>query len=502
MPSVQSERKLQTLADVCLIQAEICAESIAVIDAGEALTYAALSERARRLSGVLIARGVQPGDRVVVCGRNSVGWVSIAFGVLLAGAIVVPFGFANSDRERRAVVASTQPVLFVAEDPSVDVDQLLSFAELLEAGTKAPLVSAAELPHVHPDDLALIMSTSGSTGMPKQVPMAHGQLVQVYSSVAELLGLTSADRLLGATPLAHSFGFNGVLLSGLLSGAAVRLVWHYDRSELADLVVSEQLTSVFGPPTIVFDLVNGGRSDLGVSCRRIICGGADVPLEQLRSACEHLGIPQMFVGYGLTETYGTVAIGDARDVGPGVLPMLTPLEGIEVMVVDDDGQPVLSGEDGHILCRGHNVFAGYYGNLEATRGAIDDEGWLHTGDIGLVDSLGRLCVASRATDMLVVSGFNVYPREVEHVLLEHPSVSEVVVVGIPDERQGEQLVGCVVPLPGHRLDTGVLMAHCREHLTAYKVPRLYVVLDALPTTHTGKRSRPAMRALAIQKLAT
>ena len=494
------------MAALCLQQARAYAGSVAVFDEHETLTYAELAERARRVSGALTLCGVSAGDRVVVIGRNSVAWVSVAFGIMLAGCTVVPIGYANSERERRTVIANTAPALVVSEqEPATPHGQVsdgaggrtISFAELLDVAAQATAQPTGEPAPIDPDSAALIMSTSGSTGVPKQVPMSHGQLVRLYADVATRLGLRSSDRLLCAVPLAHSFGFNGVLLGGLLAGAAVRLVEHYDRIGLGELMVQERLTAVLGPPTILFDLVHSGQPDVAAGCRMAVSGGSDVPLEQMRSACRQLGITQMFVGYGLTEACGTVALGEVADAADSALPLLRPVDDLTVVVVDDDGRPVPAGVDGHIRCRGRNVMSGYVGDPGATEDAIDPEGWLLTGDLGSLDAQGRLSIASRAKDTVIVSGFNVYPREVEHVLLEDEAVTEAAVVGIPDERQGQRLVACITTTPGHTLDADRLLEQCRASLTPYKVPRVLIELDALPTTATGKRSRAALQAYAI-----
>ncbi len=504
MRHMRSAGDLQTLADLCLVHGQRYGDSIALIDADVALSYADFAVRARRVSSALVDLGLRPGERVVLIGRNSVGWVSIAFGILLAGATVVPIGFANSAKERQHVIDLTEPRLVLVEDPDDRQPEArqLSFATVLRAAANAEPRADADLPQVRPEDVALIMSTSGSTGVPKQVPMAHGQLIRLYTDVAVRLGLASEDRSLGAVPLAHSFGFNGVLLSASLVGAAVRLVWHYDRTTLAELIVQERLTSIIGPPTILFDLIGSGRPDVAATCRRAISGGSDVPLEQMRSACARLGIPQMFVGYGLTETCGTVAIGDVTHAEPGTLPMLTPVKDVDIAIVDTDGRPVPAGVSGHIRCRGYNVVTGYIGDERATAAAIDGQGWLDTGDIGWFDMQGRLCIAARAKDTVIVSGFNVYPREVEHVLLEHESVAEAVVLGIVDERQGQRLVACLIPAAGRRIEPERLVDHCRDRLTAYKVPRTFVELEDFPTTPSGKRSRASLYVQVTETLAS
>jgi acyl-CoA synthetase (AMP-forming)/AMP-acid ligase II len=317
------------------------------------------------------------------------------------------------------------------------------------------------------------------------VPMTHGQLVRLYGEVSRRLGLTSDDRLFGAVPLAHSFGFNGVLLAGLLAGSCVRLLPSYDRHRVAELVRDERLTVVAGPPTVFYDLTQA-VVPLGDSCRLAITGSAEVSARPLRETCDALGIADVMVGYGLTEAAGTVSIGVLHHDVDQV--WMTPLDGIDVRIVDETGTELGAGEPGRILVRGYNVC-----RRSLRDPARDPARWLDTGDLGRLDARDRLVVESRRDDMVVVSGFNVYPHEVEAALLQHPAVAAVAVIGLPDPRRGQQLVAGVVAATGGRPSEGELIAHCRKLLAPSKIPRRVVTLRQLPMTATGKVSRTALR---------
>lgn len=484
-----------TLVELCLWQAKQRGEALAVWDEATGLSYRELARRSASLAAALRENGVRAGDRVVLCGRNSVAWVEVAFATLFAGATLVPIGYGAPEAERARVVERVGPRLVVA----VSGEGWPSGLNVLTPEELDSRRVAAPPPHLPAaDDVAVILSTSGTTGEPKLVPMTHGQLTRCYAEVARRLELRADDRLLGAVPLAHSFGLNGVLLIGLHVGAAIRLVPHYRAEELSELVRGQRLTVIVGPPTIFVDLAAGDGKPVP-GCRMAITGGADVSLRRMRQACSRAGIERMFVGYGLTETCGTVAVGEVPERGVGDLAKLTPLRDLEVQIVDEQGRPLPTGAEGRIWVRGHNVMPGYLHQEAATRRVLRTDGWLDTADIGRRYADGDLSIVSRARDVVIVSGFNVYPREVEHVLGEHGSVAQAVVLGLPDERQGQRLVACLVPAPGTVLDTQELLAYCRERLAAFKVPRTMITFESLPTTETGKVSRPAVRRLLRQE---
>lgn len=490
---MQRDFPARTLDELCLVLAERYRDRVALLDGRREITYGELADHALRVASVLANAGVQPGDRVVLAGRNSMDWVCIALGILCAGATAVPIGHGVSGMEYSRILSVTVPVLVIDDSRIVDI--------MRSAKITRP---RADRRVAERDDVALILSTSGSTGASKQVPMTHGQLTRLYAAVADRLELTSADRVIGAVPFAHSFGFNGVLLTAMAAGASVRVVEQYNRSDLADVIVRDRVSVVMGPPTILFDLVNSGREDIGTVCRMAVSGGSEVPLDRMRAACRELGITRMFVGYGLTEACGTVAIGSIIEGGPGSLAMLTPIDGLDIRIVDDYGYPLPPDVDGHVLCSGYNVMPGYLEAGEVSESTIDNtvdsDGWLRTGDIGWTDDDGNLYVVSRAKDMVIVSGFNVYPQEVETVLLQHPLILEAAVIGVADERQGQRLVACVIPIPNRRIDSDDLIDFCRERLNAYKVPRVYVELEMLPRTHTGKQSREELRKQISERL--
>ena len=498
MGSMASQRRPRTLPDLVAHQGRVHGDRVAIRDGSTSVTYAGLADAAVEIAGELADRGVGPGDRVLLSGPNTVPWVLVAAGVVRSGATLVPCNHRLTATERCRAVEVTRPRLLVADPrdwpdehaPVVAIDELV---QLAARHRRCPLEPG-------PDEhaTAAVMSTSGTTGAAKFVPMQHGPLLELYEALAPRLGLTPGDVVLGVPPLAHGFGLFGVLLDALVAGATVRLVPHYDSDTISDLVVADGVTALFVPFAVLHDLLEGGIAERPHHLRVGLTGGTDVPLSAFRAACARLGIARMYVGYGLTEAYGTVAFDEVNDAS-GETPPLTPLPGVEVRVVDPLGNLVGAGEDGEILVRGRSVMAGYLGDSLATPDLVDD-GWLHTGDLGRLDPDGRLRVLTRIKDVVIVNGFNVVPAEVEAVLQAHPGLAAAAVVGVPEPRSGERLVACVVPAPGRTPSAESVLEHCRRHLAGYKVPARVLLMDRLPTSATGKRARTHLRQEVLRRL--
>ena len=437
---------------------------VAVRDDVAELTHASLARAADDAAARLVARGVRRGHRVAVVAPNSVDWVVAAFGALVAGATLAPVHHGLAPQQRDAALARVRPALVLTADdlPGVTTGPV--------PGRGCPTPPAAE-------DVALVLTTSGTTGPATSVPMTHGQLSRLYGDVSATLRLTPDDLLLGVVPLAHSFGFNGVLLVAMAAGAGVRLVTRHDPPDTAALVRGERVTVVAGPPTVLHDLYAeyGGRPLEG--CRLAVTGGTEVHARRLAEVCRALGIPRAVVGYGLTEACGTVGLGALDPAGESAEEQVPvwPVPGVEVRI----------SRSGRVQTRGYQVAVG------ASR--LED-GWLDTGDLGRLTDAG-LVVEGRGDDAVVVRGFNVAPSQVEEAIANHPAVRAVAVVGVADDRSGQQLVACVVPGDGEVVIGPDLVTWARERLAAYQVPGRVVVLDRLPTTLTGKVSRARLREL-------
>lgn len=487
------QQEIRSLAELCLVRARTHATDPIAADGDGQLTYADLAGRAAAVAEMLARQGVETGDRVAVQGRNSTTWVVATFGALLAGAVVVPVGHGASAAERDRVLSPLRPAVLLHDDdlPPVGGVTSVPFGRL---AALEPIVATDTLPgaRIGGDAPAIVLSSSGTTGAVKSVSMTHGQLMRMYDDVARDLGIVASDRVLVAVPLAHSFGFNGLLLVAMLSGACTRMVPSYDRTTVATIVRDEGLTVLAGPPTTYHDLAG---ADVGSAPRLAIVGGQTVCMSELTRVAHSIGVDEVRIGYGMTETCGTVALGRLSLDRDEVAPSMTPMPGVEVQVRDEQGRST-TGHPGRILVRGYNLTMPCVDAPELAPG-----GWFDTGDLGVLDADSRLMVLGRSSDIVIVSGFNVHPREIEAVLATHPDVDQVAVVGIPDPRQGERLVACIVP---RRLapDLAALdeLAHAR--LSAYKAPTDYLVLDELPTTATGKLARAALRDLVEQSTVT
>ena len=349
---------------------------------------------------------------------------------------------------------------------------------------------------VREDDLSDLLFTSGTTGHPKGVMTTHGQNVTTYDAWTGLAGLRAGDRYLVVNPFFHSFGYKAGWLACVLRGATILPQAVFDVPEVLRRIEADRVTVMPGPPTLFQSILahpDRARFDLS-SLRLATTGAAVIPVELIRRMREELGIDVVVSAYGLTETCGTVSMCRADDP-PEIVARTSgrAIPGVEVKIAGDTGDEVPRGEPGEVLVRGFNVMKGYFDEPGETAAAIDADGWLHTGDVGEMDAAGNIRITDRKKDMFIVGGFNCYPAEIENLMLAHPGIAQVAVVGIPDERLGE--VGCafVVPKPGVSLAADVIVAFCRETMSNFKVPRRVEIVDALPTNATGKVTRFVLR---------
>jgi acyl-CoA synthetase (AMP-forming)/AMP-acid ligase II len=354
---------------------------------------------------------------------------------------------------------------------------------------------------VAPGDLSDIIFTSGTTGRPKGAMTTHAQTLRTFSTWASIVGLAEGDRYLIVNPFFHTFGYKAGIVACLLTGATIVPAPVFDVDRVLETVAAEKITMLPGPPTLYQSILDHpSRSTYDLSSLRLaVTGAAAVPVELILRMRSELTFSTVLTAYGLTESTGVVTMcrrGDDPDVISHTSGRAIP--DIEVRIVDPSGAEVRSGEPGEIVVRGYTVVSGYYEDPESTAETIDAEGWLHTGDIGRMDEAGNITITDRLKDMFIVGGFNAYPAEIEGAFLRHPGVSQVAVVGVPDERMGE--VGCafVVARPG--ADAGALAqelpAWARDRMANYKVPRFVEIVDALPLNASGKVLKIELRARA------
>jgi acyl-CoA synthetase (AMP-forming)/AMP-acid ligase II len=499
----------------------------AVVDHHERITFAALAAGAERVARALMTSGVERGDRVAVWAPNSARWVVTSFGIYLAAGVLVPLNTRYKGREAGHILSrsdarllltttdflgtnyvdllSGQPDLPIGETVVLDgkvPEQTTSWVDFLARAERTPpdAVTAREAA-ISPDDISDLIFTSGTTGAPKGAMLTHGASTRTYATWAELVGLREGDRYLLVYPLFHTAGLKSGVLACVLAGATVIPEPVFDVATVMQRVADEGITVFPGPPTVFQTILNDlnlGDHDLS-TLRLSVTGAAVVPVELIRRMRDELGFENVVTGYGLTETTGTVSM-CRHDDPPEVIARTVgrPLPGVEVRVVDEAGKDVERRQPGELLARGFNVMKGYFRDENATALAIDAEGWLRTGDIGFVDDDGNLRITDRKKDMFIVGGFNAYPAEIENMMLGHPDLAQVAVVGVPDERLGEVGVAFVVPKIGHAVDPDAVIDWCRERMANFKVPRGVKIARELPVNPSGKIMKFRLREQLLQ----
>jgi acyl-CoA synthetase (AMP-forming)/AMP-acid ligase II len=503
------------------------ADREAVRDGDVSLSFAYLLDRVRTTARAYVALGVAPGDRVAVWAPNTWHWQVAALAVSYAGGVLVPLNTRYTGHEAVELVARTSASLVVAADGFLGRSQVEELAVAAdEAGARLPRVvriggvpstsetvvdfeslarlaedvSPAEVEAradaVAPDDVADILFTSGTTGRSKGARSAHRQTVRVAEVWAELGGLSSDDRYLVVNPFFHSFGYKAGIVVSLLSGATVVPQAVFDVAEMLRLIDQQQITVLPGAPAIYHSLLEApGRHDADLSSLRLaVTGAAVVPVALVERMQTELSFDTVLTAFGMTECVVATMCrpGDpdalvASSCGP-VVP------GLELRIArPGSNEPLPAGEEGELLLRGETVMLGYLDDPEATAEAIDTDRWLHTGDIGKVDTQGYLSITDRLKDMYISGGFNVYPAEVEQSLARLDGVVESAVVGVPDERMGEIGKAYVVRRTGATITEGEVVAFARQRLANFKVPRQVEFVDELPRNLAGKVLKRELR---------
>ncbi|GAA0950135.1 FadD3 family acyl-CoA ligase [Actinocorallia libanotica] len=461
----------------------------ALVDGEVRWTFAQLAERVRDAARAAAASGIRPGDRVGIWAPNSRHWIVQALGLSSAGAVLVPLNTRYKRAEAADILRRAKAVALYTVDGFLGVDYSAALAgEDLPDLARTVLIDRVPpgpetgLPEVSPDDVSDIIFTSGTTGRPKGVRTTHGQNLRVYAEWSKVVTLRPGDRYLLINPFFHTFGYKAGILACLLNGVTMVPEPVFDARRVAERLAEERISVLMGPPTVFFSLLEPG-SRPAHRVRLAGTGAANVPVDLIRRIREELGIPSVFTAYGLSESCGVVSIcpvdADAATVAATTGPALP---GTEIRI--DDGT-------GEILVRGYNVMQGYLDDPRATAEAVDADGWLHTGDVGVLDERGYLTITDRLKDMFVVGGFNAYPAEIENVLLAHPAVADASVVGVPDERLGE--VGAAFLVLRSPADAAELTAWLRERLANFKVPRHFHFVDSLPRNPGGKVLKHRLR---------
>jgi long-chain acyl-CoA synthetase len=481
-------------------------DAVAFISRGKRTTYGELREQVADLRAGLVRLGVEPGDRVALLSANNWFFAVSYLAVLGTGAVAVPLNPSSpsaeirhelsaigarvaivgpSGRDARAGIGQgATPVEHVIVPDGVE----LAAATPVEKLLGAPPVDVVERAA---DDLAVLIFTAGTSGSPRAAMLTHGNLRANLEQMQRHPGraLRPTDVSLGVLPLFHIFGLNVLLGLSLYAGASVVLVERFDPASALDSIRDHGITLIAGAPPMfsAWAGVNGADAGAMASVRLIVSGAAPLYPDVADAFERRFGKP-IFQGYGLTEASPTVTSSVIGGVSkPASIGL--PLPGVEVRLVDEEGEDALTGDPGEIWVHGDNVFAGYWENPEATERALTPDGWLRTGDVAVVDDDGYLFLVDRVKDLIIVSGFNVYPAEVEEALLDHPGIEAVAVVGVPHPHSGETVKAFVVQAPGHHLEEDQVIEFCAGRLARYKCPTKVTFVSELPIGVGGKLLR-------------
>ncbi|WP_314416071.1 fatty acid--CoA ligase family protein [Streptomyces sp. DSM 40484] len=520
----------------------------AVVEGRTRVTYAELGARVDRAAAACVANGVRPGDRVAIWAPNTLDWIASALGAVSAGAVLVPLNTRFKGAEaayvlarsrtkllfvtgtflgtsyvaslRRACADSQEPagtgphpstrpgprtgplpglpdleqVVVLSDDAPADFRTWKDFLASGDGVGEAEVRARADA--LDPSAPSDIIFTSGTTGRPKGAVITHAQTLRAYDVWCELAGLREGDRYLIVNPFFHTFGYKAGVIACLMRGATMIPQPVFTVSTVLANVASERISVLPGPPTLhqsLLDHPDRDAYDLS-ALRLVVTGAAVVPLLLVERLRAELGVGTVLTAYGLSEASGIVTMcrrGDEPDVIASTSGRAIP--GTEVKVVDGAGTAVAPGTAGEVLVRGFNVMRGYYEDALATSEAMTPDGWLRTGDIGVLDAAGNLRITDRIKDMFIVGGFNAYPAEIEQLLGLHPEVADVAVIGVPDARLGEVGKAYVVRRPGVPLTGDDLIAWARREMANYKVPRAVEFVGELPRNASGKVVKGELR---------
>ncbi len=502
---------MQQIPDFARKRAELTPTAIAFreVATGRTIDFRTFDERAERCAAALRKLGIAPGERVAILCHNSATFFEILFGCAKAGAILVPLNWRQTTAELAPIVADCAAKLLFHDQENAALSDSLATASGLrtipfpayESMIDEAVAAKASSAAWPAERVWYLLYTSGTTGKPKAVIQTFGMALANYVNIQQATSMIATDSTLNFLPLFHTAGINLHALPVFIAGGTSHILPKFEIDDALRLIEDGALTLFFGVPAIyqafslhpAFERTNFSR------VRHWGCGGAALPENLIRSFLAK-GV-RVCNGMGMTETGPTVFLMDPEHAPQKIGSVGKPQVLTEVRLVDADGSDVPDGERGELLFRGPNITPGYFGNPEATASAIDKEGWLRSGDVGRKDEDGYFYIVDRIKDMYISGGENVYPAEVEAVLMSHPGVLEVAVLGVPDAKWGETGHAFVSQRPGHTVPPAELRAYARAQLAAYKVPSHITVLEDFPRTAAGKVQKHLLRARAHEKQA-
>lgn len=486
------------------------------------MTFAQINGAANQVANGLIAAGIQPGDKVGLSCFNLPYFPIAFFGILKAGGVVVPLSvllkkdeiaYHLKDSDAKAYfcfegtadlpmgqmghagfqeVGSCSSFFMITANPAAasPIEDTQTLGSLM-AGQAPTLETVA----TNAEDTAVIIYTSGTTGRPKGAELTHSGLMLNGILSADLMGARPEDIQLIVLPLFHIFALTVLMIAGVYRGTESVLLPRFDAEAVFGLMQKHGITIFAGVPTMYWGLLNykGDQFDYKSIAEKLrVCasGGASLPVQVMKEFEERFKVP-IIEGYGMSEGSPVVTF-NQLNVGRKPGSIGTPVWGVEVKIVDENDQEVPVGEKGELLYRGHNVMKGYYKRPEANAKTLRG-GWMHSGDVAIKDEDGFFYIVDRTKDMIIRGGLNVYPREVEEVMMKNEAISLVAVIGLPDEQFGEEIKACVVLKEGASATPEAIIAWTKEHIAAYKYPRVVEILDSLPMTATGKILKKELR---------
>ncbi|GAB4350814.1 MAG: long-chain fatty acid--CoA ligase [Gammaproteobacteria bacterium] len=502
-----------TLFDFAVKRAELTPGKVALVEwkSGRETTYRELNENAERFAGSLARSGIGRGERIAILCHNTPRFFEILFGCAKAGVVLVPLNWRQTPPELVPLLDDCQPRLLLHDSATAELARALAEARSLP---RVPILDETESPtggsyqgllETSPGEMAwdpvwpadglwYMLYTSGTTGRPKAVMQTFGMALANYVNLSQAIDLTAADVTPNFLPLFHTAGINLHTLPTLIAGGTVVVLPGFDPDSFLELIGSGRITALLAVPAVYQALSLHPRfAEMDLTrVRSWSSGGAPLPEELIRLFAERGAA--LCQGYGMTETGPTVFLMDPESVTrkPGSVGKPQLLS--RVRLVDAEGRDVPAGEAGEIWVKGPNVTPGYWNHPEATAEALDGSGWLRTGDVGRCDEEGYYYIVDRIKDMYISGGENVYPAEVERVLIEHPSVLEAAVIGVPDPQWGEVGHACLLAQPGRTVDVEALREFCRARLAGYKIPKSFEVVSEFPRTPAGKVQKHILRS--------
>ncbi|MBY6035456.1 AMP-binding protein [Fictibacillus nanhaiensis] len=526
-----------TVGDCLKQQAKInkAQEAIVYSKLGIRYTYHEFYELTSKVAKGLMAMGIQKGDHVAVWATNVPEWLLLQFGTARAGAVLVTVNtnYQRAELDYLLKQSDAKALFFIEQFRTTSYKEMVdsvqerveefpmlkhfveigsesstsypTFEEMLEAGNA---ITDEELlireRSLHYDDVINMQYTSGTTGFPKGVMLTHYNIVNNARQIADSMNLTNDDRLCIPVPFFHCFGCVLGTLAAVTVGATMVPIVQFDPKEVLETVEKEKCTGLHGVPTMFIAELNLPEFDSYQldSLRTGIMAGSPCPIEVMKKVIEKMGMTEITIAYGQTESSPVITQTRTDDpIERRVETVGKKHSQVEAKVVDPlTNKEVKSGEQGELCTRGYHVMKGYYKMPEATKEAIDHEGWLHTGDLATVDDEGYFRITGRLKDMIIRGGENVYPREVEEFLYSHPAILDVQVIGVPDKKFGEKVAACIQLKEGHCLTADEVKKYCKGKISHFKIPEYYLFVNEYPMTASGKIQKYKLKELALEAL--